>query len=780
VNRALLVGCARYEDDDIAKLQYADHDARKIGDVLRIVCGVPDSGLTVLHDGAPQPGLRPTRTNILRQLSRLRAEPGGGILFFFFSGHGFQSPTGQQYLLPIDCVRAALEETALEFDKVVGHLGAAGSRHTILFLDACRNVVEGGKSAGPGIPAADVSRLCPPGLVTFCSCEPGTFSYEAAELESGVFSAALGQAFSDAGRCRTVYELDSFLLEAVPRLGRGLGKPVQTPYSRVEPLGIQHLEVVSDSKRNEWRRTTPLGAEKRTRQVPPLPLPQRPADPLIAVDFGTSYSTVSWADEAGRVVLLPGGDGRLVVPSVVHFLPNFDYLVGAEAVEVDRYNPASTVRHGKRVLGTDTTFDVAGRSIAPELAASLVIRSLKRNAEEALGVPVHRCVAAHPANFSLAQIAALRRAFELAGLEVVRMAGEPNLATMNVDGPNEPGAAALVLVVDLGGGTFDVAVVDCGEGVNEVVACAGSNEVGGLDYDTALVGYATERLALEHGVVVTPTVKEVVRREAERAKRALTTQETTNLLLTDVDDGERGLRDVSIGLDRATFRQVTRELNDRIEQILRSVSPHWRRRGSWLGKGDTRAVLLAGQGTKIFTVREIAERFDPGVPVLSQYQETAVGRGAGFIAGVLSGSIRDHLLLDVLRYGIAIRCTRAYEEETPTRRKVAVIGPGATTEVVEIVAPNTTIPTLRRIDLEFPDAAGTPRTIELIGLPLEPREDLGRLSVHPSGQRIGLIIEVDANSTVGMTLDEGGVTTRFALAELHPQLAVAVPGESEP
>ncbi|MGQ0774140.1 MAG: caspase family protein [Pseudonocardiales bacterium] len=299
----------------IAPLRYAHHDAARVADVLRTSCGVDESQLVVLHDDMPH-SHRPTRTNLLRYLTRMTASgPDEGILYFFFSGHGFQAPDTTQYLLPIDCVRDAIEDTALRFDSVVRYLGAAAAPHVVLFLDACRNVVDAGKSVGTALLHVDVQALCPPGVVSFCSCRPGAVSYEADDIRSGIFTEALCAALGEKGRCRTIYELDAYLSTQVPALATTHGKPTQRPHSRVEPLGVQQLEIVSARKRNEWRAATPIGAERRPRPVLRAVPPGMVTDPLVAIDFGTSYSVVSWCRPDGEVLLLPGPDGRPLVPS---------------------------------------------------------------------------------------------------------------------------------------------------------------------------------------------------------------------------------------------------------------------------------------------------------------------------------------------------------------------------------------------------------------------------------------------------------------------------------
>ncbi len=765
MNRALVVGCAGYEDADIAPLRYAHRDAARVAEVMRAACGVEEANLIVMHNDMPDLH-RPTRTNLLRQLTRMsKSQQDDGIIYFFFSGHGFQAEDNEQYLLPIDCVRDAIEETALPFTALVRHLGAAASPHVVMFLDACRNVVAGGKAADSSLTRVDIAALCPPGVVSFCSCKPGTVSYESETIESGIFTEALCRALDAEGRCRTIYELDTYLSINVPLLARANGKPEQAAHSRVEPLGVQYLEIVSERTRNEWQAATPIGSERRTRRVP-LSVPgSSVANPLVGVDFGTSYSIVSWSRPNGDVLLLPGPDGRPLVPSVVHFLPNMDYLVGTAAVEAEPYNPAATIRHVKRVLGTSRSYNINGRSVDTELATSLILRSLRRNAEEALGTPVSRCIASHPANFTLRQIKELEGAFSRAGFEVYRMIGEPNVAAYLTLLTEENSDDISCLVVDLGGGTFDVALVEAGEGVAEIKSTYGSNSVGGLDYDVAIVAYAERQLREKHGWTGELTVQlgEELRREAERAKRDLGRREVTTLLLQDVEDGARGLIDISIELDRARFREITAALN---ADIRSTIATAFRREAfgvkipNWLKAGGF--VLLAGQGTKIFTVREQVESVLPGVRTIAGYQETAVAQGLGMQAGVLTGTTRDILLLNALQFGLGYRILRHGKTiAIDTQRKEA------DENVIAMLRPSTTIPTRRSETLPSLEP-GKSYEIELVEIPLSSKLVFGRIPLVPDTGETELTVDVDNGSNVVIEIKDlgSGKLSRCALDQL--------------
>ncbi|GHJ46870.1 molecular chaperone DnaK [Catellatospora sp. TT07R-123] len=742
MNTAIVVGCSSYEDPDIAPLRFAARDAQAVAQVLRDGCDVPEQRLVLMHDQAGDPWLRPTKSNILRQLVRARDLTPDGILYFFFSGHGIQSRSGTQYLLPLDCVAEELEDTALPFDRIVQHLGRADAPHTVLMLDACRNVVEGGKSAG-GAGQVDIAALCPSGVVSLCSCQPGRVSYEAEALQSGIFSAALCEALSDVGRCRTVHELDTYLARRVPELAAAHGKPRQTPFSRVEPLGVQHLQLVSPARGGAWTAATPLGTEVRSRPVPQLL--RLSAKPVVAVDFGTSYSLVAALDDAGRPVVLPGPDNRLVVPSVVHFLPGSDYLVGTAAVEAERFRPEATIRHVKRRLGSDRGYAVDGRSVSPELVASLILRSLRRNAEEALGAPVTRCVASYPANFNRAQVAALHEAFRLAEWEVIRFVGEPNLAGIVTDA----GEDDQILVVDLGGGTFDVALLEYEHGVAELKSSVGSQFIGGLDFDEALFDYAVDQLRGRHGYhnELTPEIEALIRQEAERAKRELGRQEAASLLLTDLPDGQQGYRDVSIGIDRPTFRLLTQHMSAGIRAKIREALRYT------LPGEDKPVVFLAGQGGRIFTVGEILAEL--GLDrVVGGSPETAVVRGGAVQAGILTGQVNDLLILNLLHYDIVVGCTKTAHPDNDEDFAVVAVDPVRHRAHEKLVEAQTTIPTKRSEAFQLSDGPGRAHVVEVFERLAGELQPIERREVSSRTGYVEVIIDVDANALVRVEVRE--------------------------
>ncbi|MEV6303304.1 Hsp70 family protein [Actinoplanes sp. NPDC051861] len=698
IDAAIVIGCSGYEDPDIADLRWAHRDAERFAATLTGI-GTPAENIALLHDGLAPDSL-PTRAAIVRRLATLERR-GPRTVALYFSGHGFRSPEDEtDFLIPADCVAGALPDTSIRFDLVLRMLRKSGAQNILLFLDACRAAVEGGKSAGTEVTPIDVAAIRPPGMVSFCSCKPGERSYESDDLRAGVFTEALCLALGESGRCTTIYELDRYLVRTLPDISAACRKPWQHSYTRVEPLGIQSLSVVSDRKRNEWSSSGKVGQERRAQRLAATAVPLSEA-PMLAIDFGTSYSAASVCLPDGTVKLIPSPQGRTLVPSVVTFTEDLDYYAGWAALAAERDHPLSSVREVKRVLGTDAAVEIQGRSLSPELIAGLVIRHLKNNAEDFLGVPVGKCIASYPANFGIAQNNVLQKAFQLAGLELDRMHGEPNMAALTVE--NGSDWEGTVLVVDLGGGTFDVALVEIGDDVYEIKSVAGNNDVGGLDFDTALAEHAMKQL---RGLHISGELRPLLRQEAERAKRSLGDHESTTIRLPDIEDGHGGFRDHEVVVDRATFRAVTEHLTTLIVETIGFALDDAAIRST-----DLDLILLAGQGAKIFTVREELAKLFPQVAVESTYQETAVVLGLARQSRMVSGVEGSALLLDLTHRGLGFRYTPAGETEHGLR--AAKDGRGGS-ELVTLVERSSTIPAMRSEVVSFAGRADEPLRIEVV------------------------------------------------------------------
>ncbi|MGW5281165.1 Hsp70 family protein [Streptomyces collinus] len=786
---AVVIGCAAYDDPHLPSLRYAHRDAQRFGEVLRTTCGLRAENVLELTDEA-NGILLPTRANIFRALqdsATLYRKKPPERLYLFFSGHGFQSQLdNHHYLIPRDAVRGELESTSLPFDKVLALLEKWGARHTVIFLDACRDVVDGSKdlSEAPLARIEEVEGLCPPGIATFYSCRPRMRSYESDDLGLGLFTAGLLEALSETGRCRTVYELDHYLVRRVPQLAQIHQRPFQEPLTRVDSLSMQRLCLVEESIDLAWTRRTPLGAELRNRRdtAPSINLPRKGTDiPALAIDLGTSFSIAMCLDTSGNLHPVPAPTGETLVPSVIHFLGQqgsngSGYVVGKAAVELDRLNPGNTIRHFKRDLGTDTVYEVAGRAVTPELATSLVLRSLKQSVEDCTGKAVRSCVTAYPASFNLAQRNALDRAFQMADLEPWRMISEPNIGAFAM-APAEPDWEGTALLVDLGGGTLDVAVVDIGSGVYDLQTVAGSSNAGGLDYDLAIARYAEQFLAEHYGVGPDRPdwsyLRHCLRYEAERAKRRLGRTEQTSLVIPDVETRAHGFQDIEIPMDRDLFRSITAGLNDAVARSAREALGAWKEYK--LVVEPVGRVLLAGQGSKIFTVREALDSLDLKVPYVEHYQQTAVIQGLGQQLGVLNGTQPDSLLLDIRHRGLGFRAMPGKPVRVSHR-------PKENTAVATLMEPYTTIPTKRAVHVTFTGTRRTPAVLQLVELPnaaqsnggtntSEEAEDVGRIELDGcvKGLEVQVTVDMDASSTMVLQVDDPRSLAywEFQLSNLH-------------
>lgn len=661
MNFGLVIGCSEYDDPDIYSLKYPARDASDIALLLTSKCGLAPDEITVLtSEGTGKQ--EATRTNIIRELTGAQARVRNSKtaldkLFLFFSGHGFHSSlTDSDYALPQDTVAASPEDTSISFEALAKYVSSLNAKTAILWLDLCRAVVSSGKGISDLAPVQVASNAFR-GTATFWSCSPGEKSYESETLERGVFTYAVVRAFGDEGRCKTVYELDDFLVKNVPVISEKNGLPKQNPYSRAEPIRIKDSILVTRELYREWQQLVPLGAERRS----PVRLSQtwivrEDLENICAVDFGTSYSAIGTVDAAGEVVMIPSYEGKFLVPSVVSVLDNLEYLVGWKAVEHARSNPESSFFNLKRSLGSAKVFNLGGRTFSPEFLASLILRSLKENAEEFLGQKISRVIISAPANFTVAQCNALVEAFKLADFTVARLVSEPSAAALVAVERLIPGLDldSLVYVLDLGGGTFDVSVLEVGEGVWEIKSAGGDRNLGGVDYDEAIWAYIESVVRREFGDTGYQFGQVDIaqmRFEAERAKIALGSREETLAIIQNVESPLRGIVNIDIPISRSLFRALTEGLDRRFEQCVLDALGR-----SGVRKRKITLLLSAGQGAKIFTVHETITRLFPGIPVETKYQENAVSLGLARYTGVLKGVIRNELLLDTIPTSVAVKC----------------------------------------------------------------------------------------------------------------------------